>query len=215
MVGGSILLAGIHGFGGQAQAILNPGFEGDKVELSQADRDFLLKSSNIPHAGNPDGSVVLAEFSDFRCPHCRASASSVRRLLRRDEDLLVVFPSFPLLGPDSVELALFGLAAHRQNRYEDWHFTVMTWPGRVRASKVSEIATHLELDFTRLEADADSEELREALRANREFAQKFKIRGIPTFLAFSPDKDISGRLLRGERTDDELSEVFRRLRNAS
>ncbi|MDA7983125.1 MAG: DsbA family protein [Alphaproteobacteria bacterium] len=214
VAGGGLLAAS--GFVGRAEAVLKSGFGGEEVMLSAGDRDFLLESADIPRAGNPGGGVVLAEFSDFRCPYCRSAAADVRSVLERDSDLLVVFPNFPLLGRESVKLALLALAAHRQGLYEEWHFAAMTWPGRLRASKADEIAERLGLDLARMEADADREELREALRANQRFAERFEIKGIPTFLAFARRREeVPARLLRGGRSDDELAEIFRLLREAA
>ena len=213
---GTAAAAALHGLRAPpARAALKPGFDGKRIDLPAADRAFLLESAEIPQVGNPEGDVVLAEFSDFRCPHCRIAASHMRRAMRRDEGVLAVFPSYPILGPDSVDLALMGLAAARQGAYEDWHFTVMTWPGRVRASKGPEIAQQLGLDTGRLLQDAQDPALKEALIANQAFALSYGIGGTPSFIVFRRNgAEDAARLLRGERTSDELGEVFRRLRKA-
>ena len=52
---------------------LKSGFAGERIGLSPEDRDYLLDADHVPQYGKSQANVVIAEFSDFRCPHCRTS----------------------------------------------------------------------------------------------------------------------------------------------
>ena len=195
---------------------------GKKVGLSAEDRNHLLDASQVPQYGNSSASVVIAEFSDFRCPHCRSTTSSLNRAVKEDGNVLWTFPVFPILGADSTELARLGLAAHAQGRYADWHFAVMTWPGRVRVAKAPEIADTLGLDLNALRARIREEGDYEAtLRRNALMARGFRISGTPTFIVFNrqalPDKDnlFPAMKVSGERSSDEFKVIFQRARKTT
>ncbi|MDD3798835.1 MAG: thioredoxin domain-containing protein, partial [Novosphingobium sp.] len=71
--------------------------------------------------GNPNGSKVLVEFSDFACTYCRASMAEVESLTADDPDLKVVIREFPILSEQSAAAARMGLAAAEQGRYAAFH----------------------------------------------------------------------------------------------
>ena len=93
---------------------LKSGFAGERIGLSPEDRDYLLDADHVPQYGKSQANVVIAEFSDFRCPHCRTSTATLRRAFKRDGEVLWTFAALPILGLDSEELARLGYAAHEE-----------------------------------------------------------------------------------------------------
>ncbi|WJY19663.1 DsbA family protein [Alteriqipengyuania flavescens] len=71
--------------------------------------------------GNPNGSKVLVEFSDYACGYCRQSAKDVEALVARDPELKVVIREFPILSEGSVHAARMALAAAEQGKFEAFH----------------------------------------------------------------------------------------------
>ena len=52
--------------------------------------------------GNPQGTKVLVEFTDYNCPYCEASLKDVNRLIAEDPDLKVVIREWPIFeGSDA------------------------------------------------------------------------------------------------------------------
>jgi hypothetical protein len=68
-------------------------------------------------AGNPDGDVVLAEYSDFACGFCRQSVADVAKLIGEDKNLKIVFHELPILSDESRVAAAWGMAAAQQGKY--------------------------------------------------------------------------------------------------
>ncbi|HSF13337.1 MAG TPA: thioredoxin domain-containing protein, partial [Erythrobacter sp.] len=100
--------------------------------------------------GNPAGSKVLVEFSDYNCTFCEASVKDVKRLVAEDPDLKVVIREWPIFEGSDVS-ARMALAAAMQGKYAAFHDAMYT-TGDV--AKASEIAG---LDMARAEADAASQ----------------------------------------------------------
>src|SRR3546814_833542 len=70
--------------------------------------------------GNPTGSKVLVEFTDYNCPYCKMSQADLARLIASDPQLKVVIREWPLFqGSD--EAARMALAAAMQGRYATFH----------------------------------------------------------------------------------------------
>lgn len=69
--------------------------------------------------GPSDAPIVLTEFIDFTCPHCKTLSVTVDSLRRRfPNDVAVVFMHFPLAGrPYSSELAIAAECGHEQDRF--------------------------------------------------------------------------------------------------
>lgn len=76
-------------------------------------------ASSWKGAAKPE--VTLVEFFDYACPYCKASNSSVERLLREDKGLRVVYRELPILGPDSVTAARLSLEASKLGRFGQFH----------------------------------------------------------------------------------------------
>ncbi len=197
---------------------LKSGFAGERIGLSPEDRDYLLDADHVPQYGKSQANVVIAEFSDFRCPHCRTSTATLRRAFKRDGEVLWTFAALPILGLDSEELARLGYAAHEEGKYPDWHFTVMSWPGQMRATKAPAIAESIGLDFEALRTHIRESDYDTRIRNNIRLAQRLGIRGTPGFIVFNRQAqktekgEFPAQLLRGQRNEEEFLTVFQQVR---
>ena len=70
--------------------------------------------------GNPEGTKVLVEFSDYNCGFCRTSLADVQRLVEQDPELKVVLREMPL-RQGSEGSARMALAAALQGKYRAFH----------------------------------------------------------------------------------------------
>ena len=53
--------------------------------------------AGLPTRGNPDGPVLIVEFSDFQCPYCTRGAETMAKVLEQyPNDVKFVFKHFPL-----------------------------------------------------------------------------------------------------------------------
>lgn len=65
-----------------------------------ANRQALERDPRDPVIGNPNGSVTVVEFFDYRCGYCKSIAPEVLALLDSEKDVRFVFKELPIL-PDA------------------------------------------------------------------------------------------------------------------
>jgi len=145
-------------------------------------RNELIRSPLTPVGGNPDGDVVLIEFFDYQCGFCKRTFPSVKEALAKDGKVKMIYKEFAILGPESVIAARAALAAHKQNRYEDLHDSLMEARGRLSEQKILRIAADMGLDMDQLKADMQGDDITAELNRTRELAQQLNITGTPGFI---------------------------------
>jgi protein-disulfide isomerase len=122
-------------------------------------------------AGNPNGDVVMVEFSDFACPYCRSNAQDVDRLIQSDPNVKVVFRELPILSPQSEQAALMALAAASQGKYYAFH-KAMFAAGRPSDATIAQAARAAGLDMEAAARFAASPEAKAEIEANKAMIQK-------------------------------------------
>ena len=145
-------------------------------------RDSLVDDPDSPVVGNPDGDVTVVEFFDYRCPYCIKVADGLRETIGSDGNIRLVMKEFPILGPESVQVAQMALASEKQGRYEDFHFALMSVSGKVTEALAFKVARKIGLDVDRLRRDMQAPEIDAQLQNNYALAQALQIRGTPAFV---------------------------------
>ena len=142
----------------------------------------LLQDPDSPVLGNPNGTVTLVEFFDYRCPYCKSSAASVTELIRSDPKLRVVMKELPVLGPESVFASRIALAAARHGTYAAFHDAVLAYKGALDNDKTLDIARSLGLDPTKLQKEAADPAITANIQSDLDLARTLGIDGTPTFV---------------------------------
>jgi protein-disulfide isomerase len=130
---------------------------------------------------DPKGDVTIVEFFDYRCGYCKKARPEVLKLIESDKNVRVVVKEFPILGAPSEFASRAALASKKQGKYWDLHLALMAEPS-IDEVTVMEIARSKGLDIAKLTADMNSKDVTEAIRANRDLAQKMGIDSTPTFI---------------------------------
>lgn len=142
----------------------------------------LKDDTDSPTIGNPDGDVVIVEFMDYRCGYCRRVVEDLKKTVEEDGNIRLIIKEFPILGPASIQAAKAALAAHKQDKYEAYHFALMTRPGDMSDPHLMKVARDLGLDTALLKRDMESEEIEALIQRNRGLAQRLGINGTPAFV---------------------------------
>ena len=58
---------------------------------------MLFDDAGDPAMGNPDGGLVIYEFSDYNCGYCKRVFEPIQQILRDDDDIRLVVKEFPIL----------------------------------------------------------------------------------------------------------------------
>ena len=136
--------------------------------------------------GNPEGSLTIVEFADYRCGYCRKAHPELMQLLELDGDIRYVVKEFPILGEQSVLASRFAVAVLRAEGAEAYgtvHDALYTsFRGDVTQAALDRLADDLGLDADAIRAEMDSDAVTDILRANSALAQRLGISGTPTFV---------------------------------
>lgn len=157
-------------------------------------------------AGNPDGSVTMAEFFDYNCGYCKRAMSDVLALIESDDDLRVVFKEWPILGEGSRFAARAALASAKQGKYWDFHLALMETRS-VDETTTLEVAERIGLDVDQLKADMETPEVAEVIESNMRLASAFGIQGTPAFF-------VGDQMIPGAVGHDALAQVIGEVREA-
>lgn len=161
----------------------------------------------VPLGGNPAGDVTLVEFFDYNCPYCRRVGKIMNAAERADPRLRIVYKEFPILGPNSLFAAKAALAAHKQEKYVDFHQALMADQGAANEQSVLKLAAEIGLDVERLKSDMKDPAIQSAIDRNLALARALHINGTPGFV-------IGEKILRGATDLKTLQGLIRRSRNS-
>ena len=153
-----------------------------RQESVLAHRATLTNDPDAPVLGNPNGDVAIVEFFDYRCPYCRRAANDIRTVVEEDGNIRLVMKEFPILGPQSIQAARAALAAIKQDKYEAFHWALMSEPGDMSDPHIRQVAQTVGLDVERLQKDMQSQEIDSMIQRNHELAQALSITGTPSFV---------------------------------
>ena len=132
-------------------------------------------------AGNPNGDVIVVEYSDFACPYCKQSSADVDRLIENDKNVKVVFRELPILSEASTDAALMALAAAKQGKYYAFHNNMFA-TGRPSASTIDAAAKESGLDMAAARAFIKTPEAQQEIQNNIDVARKLQFTGTPSFV---------------------------------
>ena len=150
--------------------------------------------------GNPNGTMVLVEFTDFACGYCRASVPEVDALIAANPDLKVVVRELPIIAPTSADAARWGLAAAEQGKYPAFH-KAMFAAGRTDAASIESAAKASGLDLDRARKFIADPRVDAELKNNIAMARQLGIDGTPSWV-------VGDQLLAGAVGRDELGKAI-------
>jgi protein-disulfide isomerase len=166
-------------------------------ELASTHAEALFQDGASWIGGNPEGSVEMAMFIDYRCGVCRQFNAEVLDAVEEDGDIRLVMKEFPILGPESEMASRFAVAvlqAAGDEAYLAAHNALMEMRGQVSEDSLRQIAGRIGVDADDIVNRMETESVTAVLRANRELADAMAIQGTPTFV-------IGDQMLRGMPRD--------------
>lgn len=151
-------------------------------------------------AGPANAKVTVAEFFDYRCPHCKASLAAMQHLAA-GKNVRIAFVERPILTPDSLVAAEAAVAARRQgDKYVPFHFALMATTGELPKDRILDIAKSVGLDTARLEKDMADPAVLDSIKESNGLADRLHFDGTPTFV-------VNNRIVVGELTDAQLQQL--------
>ena len=135
-----------------------------------------------PVMGNPDGSIIVYEFSDYNCGYCKRVFPDLMAVLEADPSLRLVIKEFPILAESSVLAARAAIAAQAQKKFPAFHKALMGWRGRLDGDAINDVAKKVGLDTKQLQKDMQDERTDFILSRTRQAASALDLRGTPALI---------------------------------
>lgn len=166
----------------------------------KADKDYIVENAAAifndpmsPVLGNPDGTVNVVKFSDYRCIHCKHVTPELEKLLEADPRVRLVIKEFPILGPDSVEAAKFALAVNKVGgaaAYAKAEDLLFDTEARITGYLLEDYAEEIGVSARDVIETMDSAGVIEQIDMTQRIAKDLKIQGTPGLI-------IGDRVVRG------------------
>lgn len=182
------------------------------IDLVRNNSEALFNDGFSFVGGNPEGSITMVEFQDYRCGYCKRAHSAVKELVESDGDIRLVIKEFPILGADSTllsELAIATKISQGDDAYARISDAFMTYAGPVNDAAIERLAKGALVDIDQSRAALKDEEVAKRIAHGHSLGQVMNISGTPTFV-------IGEKIVRGFLPLEQLEEVVelsRRVQN--
>ena len=162
---------------------------------------ILFDDAGDPVMGNPDGGLVIYEFSDYNCGYCKRVFEPIQQILQDDGDIRFVIKEFPILSQSSLVAAQAGIAAEKQGKFADFHINMMTYRGKVTTQSIMDAASEAGIDIDQLKTDMASPAIAGIIARTRQAAEALQLTGTPALV-------IGDTVVRGAIDIDEFRRVI-------
>lgn len=143
-----------------------------RAQLERDPRDLVL---------NPQGSITVVEFFDYRCGYCKQVAPEVVKLARENPDVRFVLKEWPMFGGVSETAARIMLTPQGKSKGLDLYSRFMAERGLSEAT-IDKHLREVGLDPAAVRAAAQSPAITRQLQETDALRQALQIQGTPAFI---------------------------------
>ena len=130
---------------------------------------------------NPNGTITVVEFFDYRCGYCKLAAPDVAKLIQENPDVRFVFKDFVIFGHDSEVAARMVLGAKDQGKTLDLYRNLMAQKGNLDEAAIIRIAQQTGVDVAKAQAAGVTPAVTQHLVDTHALAEALSIEGTPAF----------------------------------
>ncbi|MGI9862858.1 thioredoxin domain-containing protein [Moorella naiadis] len=134
--------------------------------------------------GSPEAPVILIEYGDYQCGHCRQLYQVIRKLLPLyEEKVQFVFRHYPLrhLHPQAELAAEAAEAAGAQGKFWEMHARMFEAENALERENLVEYAREIGLDIEKFTQDLDNHRFANEVKEDFRGATRNKIKFPPAF----------------------------------
>lgn len=165
----------------------------------------------IPLAGSPskgpdDAKVILVEFADFECPHCRAAVPMIDAVLAAHGDkvrLVYKFVALPM-HVRAEPAARAAWAAGQQGKFWEMEHLLFERQDHLEQGDLERYAHVLKLDLAKWKVDMDSPAAKDRMEEDHRLWEDLKLKGTPTVYVNGRELDLEADEILEERVAAEL-----------
>jgi protein-disulfide isomerase len=196
------------------ESVQNMYKKAQEEQLKNAQKNISAKkdelfNSKVSGEHAPAGyDVSIVEFYDYNCGYCKKAQASVEDLIKSDSKVRIIYREFPILGPDSLEMAKVSVAVNIINpkAFKSFHDELMKTKekGKSAALKAAKSAG---INVAELEKTISSkkDEIEKIINSSIELGSSIGISGTPGFI-------IGEELIPGAIEKSSLQEKIKTIR---
>jgi protein-disulfide isomerase len=152
-----------------------------------------VDAADSPARGPADAPITIVVWSDFECPHCRATLPVLEQILEKHpREVRLVHKFYPLSQhTHAKQAAKAAIAAQNQGRYWEMERTLFKHQDAQEDTDIDHYAEELGLDMNRFHADMEAEHTKQILARDHNDAEKAGLQGTPFILVNGREFDTS------------------------
>jgi protein-disulfide isomerase len=165
-------------------------------------------ADNRAFAGAKDAPVTIIEYSDFQCPFCRRGHATIQKVLKEfDGKVKVIFKDFPIerIHPFALPASKYYEAIAMQDIAKATKFKAYVFEHQDELPNgekfLEKAAKEVGANVAKAKKDADGDEVKKRIEADKSEAEKFGFTGTPGYL-------INGVSLKGAYPFEEFKAVI-------
>ncbi|HPQ50404.1 MAG: DsbA family protein [Alphaproteobacteria bacterium] len=164
--------------------------------------------------GNPEGTLTVVEFVDYRCHYCPIMNKTLTEALEFEDDIKVIIRPVGWVDDMSKPIGLFVLATSKQGKSVELHKRLMDLAALPDLDVTKSIAQSIGVDVAKAEQDAKTDQIAQMLQDNQDYVMNAGFQGIPALIIggwrYQPD-DVGMKSVNNLRI--KFSDSFKRLKN--
>jgi protein-disulfide isomerase len=154
--------------------------------------------------GDPKAAVLIVEFSDYQCPHCRSVQPTLKAVLAKYEGKVsLAFRDFPLrdIHPQADLAAEASRCAGELGKFWEFHDALFQGSSAINHDSMTKLAASLSLDQAKFRACVDSGKYKSQIEQDRQLGLRSGITGTPGFL-------VNGTVLSGNLPQSSFEKII-------
>ena len=163
-------------------------------------KSYSFDLETTPYRGNPDAKVVLVEFADFQCPHCKLVVPIMKEVSDKYGDKIAFYyKNYPLpMHPQAETAAQAALAAHKQGKFWPMHDLIFKNQTALSRAKLKGFAQQLGLNMNKFVEDFESPEIAAQVKKDMAEGKTAQLEGTPSLY-------INGKRYLGDKSTEAIS----------
>lgn len=176
-------------------------------ELTQKYNKLIQGPGHNYWLGNPGASIVIVEFGDYACPHCRNSFPKIREIsLKHKDKIKIIFRDYPSVAEHSLALALGANCAGEQGLFWVMHDKLFLNQGIASKDKIYELAKQIGADTIKFDSCFKNKKYLANIEKDINDAKALQLGGTPTWF-------INGQMIAGDIPKNIFNQIIENLIN--
>lgn len=156
-----------------------------------------IDTLSYPFKGKKDAKVVIVEFADYQCPHCKAAQPVMSKIADAYKDKIkFVYMDFPINHSGISKIVAEGAqCAAEQDKFWEYHVMAFEKQSELTNDSPVKLAEALKLDKDKFKKCLDSGKAKAQVAKSQEEGNRVGVGGTPTIF-------INGRRIAGHSEED-------------